>query len=98
MPQPTERAGVVKAYAEMLADSGADLGDCADCALELVLRGVRGGDIGDDLPEIISIAKRIRNPRNSITDIAATVALFAIGAGLVFLGGILDSLVANPIV
>jgi hypothetical protein len=98
MPQPTERAGVLQAYAEMLADSGVDLDDYTDCALELVSRGVRGADIGDDLTEIISIAKRIRTPHNAITDIAATVALFAVGAALVFLGGILDSLVASPIV
>jgi hypothetical protein len=68
-----EREGRLRAMAETVP-AYVDLDDAADVALALVVAGYRGAEIGDDLPEIMRLAKAMKTGRNSVTDVAATAA------------------------
>jgi hypothetical protein len=69
---PSDREGVLTAYAEMIP-LDVELNRLDRVAIELVVKGVRGGEIGNDLPAIIAIARRLRGERrNQITDLVET--------------------------
>lgn len=76
MNSPSEQEGVLRSYAEMLG-SHVDLDDFGDVLLEFTIKRQSVTEIRDLIPAIVVIAKKMRESRNQITDIAETARGFS---------------------